>query len=609
MNLFKNIRLFMKKVTYKNKFTIISTFLIIVTLLYYQFSEKKWEEPEGVIKSDVKGYYAYLPLVFIFDDLAIEHPEKLGENVWFQEDENGVRVVKYTCGMSIMYSPFFFLAHGYVHLKGLPKDGYSSPYSFAIAMSSFFYVIIGLFFLSKLLLIYFKDIAVAISLIVLYLGTNLFHYTASTMTYSHSYSFSLIVVFMYFTLRWKQQPKVYSAIILGISSGLIVLIRPIDIILLLFFFFFGDKSIQHTIKQLFQKKGQTLLMLLCFFIILSPQFLYFKYISGSFLYYSYTGEKFYFLQPHLIDSVFSFRNGWLVYSPLMSLAIIGFLFLSKMHNRSKIIIVGGFIIYYYIITSWWCWWYAGFGNRAFINLYPFLSIPIASLLEIIFTKKIILRWVVSTFILIGVFLNIFQNYQYENAAIHWDAMTKEAYIDSFGRTRPSQLFSTFLRHPAADFALLGKDAIYEPKIDTINKLSFNFNNQNLLDSNLIQFWQSKTTFLGNGALYIPDNLEFVFNQTIDVKNSNSVYVELWVKNSDSIVLVLSGDENNSFYANSNEIYKTKNEWKLVHLYATLPNNHNFEKLNFYIWNIEFNEFYMDNFSCSSMFIDYFIKEI
>ncbi len=54
-------------------------------------------------------------------------------------------------------------------------------------------------------------------------------------------------------------------------------------------------------------------------------------------------------------------------------------------------------------------------------------------------------------------LGIFNNFKYYYGAIHWDSMTKEAYLDSFGRVRPSARFYDLLEAPDYDKAREGAD--------------------------------------------------------------------------------------------------------------------------------------------------------
>ena len=61
---------------FKNILTTLTGFIILIAVLFFQFSEKQWDDKEKIIASDVQGYYGYLPALFIHNDLLLEHPEK-----------------------------------------------------------------------------------------------------------------------------------------------------------------------------------------------------------------------------------------------------------------------------------------------------------------------------------------------------------------------------------------------------------------------------------------------------------------------------------------------------------------------------------------------------
>ena len=60
-----------------------------------------------------------------------------------------------------------------------------------------FYLIFGLFFLRKTLLLFFSEFIASIVLVVLVVGTNLLYYSSSEPCMSHAYSFSLISIFIF----------------------------------------------------------------------------------------------------------------------------------------------------------------------------------------------------------------------------------------------------------------------------------------------------------------------------------------------------------------------------------------------------------------------------
>jgi len=77
-----------------NILSIITGFLIVIIITSIQFYTKRWEKEMGVIRSDAKGYYGYLPAAFIHHDLKFEHPEVYAAennntNVYFSTTPEG----------------------------------------------------------------------------------------------------------------------------------------------------------------------------------------------------------------------------------------------------------------------------------------------------------------------------------------------------------------------------------------------------------------------------------------------------------------------------------------------------------------------------------------
>ncbi len=424
-----------------------SILLVLGVIVGVGLNLKLWKFESRVIAHDVKTYYAYLPALFIYQDIGLDTlnvDNSLNDRISAMKSPNGRNYLRYSMGNAILYAPFFLSAHIVTPLFDFEQDGYSPPYKIALLISCAIYLFIGLLFLRKYLLEFYSGYIVALSLFAVVIGTNLLFYSTIEAPMTHAYSFSLIAIFIYLTPKWYKSPSLTKALLIGALFGLIVLIRPSNVILLIFFILYGVDSVSELKKRVFlfiRKYYLILLMLVIFFMVWLPQFLYWKYVSGHYLFYSYSDQGFYFGDPQIIKSLFSYRKGWLVYTPIMGLAIIGLFFLRKYQKGMTLPIAIFLVLNIYILSSWFQWYFGGsFGLRAYIDSYSILVIPFAALCQYMFSRKL---WVKISFLVIVlslVYLNIFQTRQYYTGAIHWVNMNKEAYWETFGKLYPTERF-------------------------------------------------------------------------------------------------------------------------------------------------------------------------
>lgn len=409
------------------------------------------------IAYDVKNYYCYLPAIFIHHDIYLNYYDQ--DSIHFKSEieplkiSNGNNLIKTTCGVAIYYSPFFFIAHAYSLLWGQP-DGYSTPYKMWLILGGAFYCCLALFFLRKILLRYFSETATALTLLSICLGTNLFYYAYFEGLMSHVYAFFSFVMVLWFTLRWHEKPVWYNSLALGFFCGMSLLVRPSDGIILLIPLLFDIYS-RETFRnklELFKKEFPQVMLVATVFILPNlVQMCYWKTITGHWIFYSYLEENFDWLHPHIIDGIFSYRKGWLVYTPIMTFAVAGLYFLRKKLKEFYLPIVFFSILNIFIIFSWWSWWYGGsFGMRPMVESYALLALPMAMIFEILLRKKI-LRF--SLVVVVGclIALNQIQTFQYRHNILHWDSMTKQAYWYVFLKIKLTnedrQTLATMLQSP------------------------------------------------------------------------------------------------------------------------------------------------------------------
>jgi len=449
-----------------NKYTLLVFLIIALVYIWTVFNISRWSK-NLVINNDIVSYYSYLPAAFIYNDLSFSFVDSLPAGfegrIWVQTTPSGDRVQKMTMGLSVLYAPFFFIAHSLAQIIDLNANGYSEIYSMFLCFAGLFYGLLGLFILSKILLRFFNDKITALVILILAFGTNFFYYVTNEGEMSHSFSFFLFSLFFYFSLEWNKNQSIKNTISLGLTGGLIILVRPTNGVALLVPILFGIYDLK-TLKSacnLYVKNWFKLLIIgLIVFLIFLPQLLYWNYATGNFLFYSYGKEGFFFSKPQIINGLFSYRKGWLVYTPIMLFAMAGIPMLFKKMKDFSVAITIFFILNIYIIFSWWSWWYGGgFGARPLIESYVFLSIPLAVFIDFIFKQIKPIKYLFGILVFLFLSLNLFQTWQYRRTIIHWDSMTEEAYWAVFGKQHFPENYKDLIQTPDYQKALEGETEI------------------------------------------------------------------------------------------------------------------------------------------------------
>jgi hypothetical protein len=459
----------------------ISIGLILILVFLTNFRHSRYNHPERVIEWDIKSYYAWLPAVFIYNDLSLEFRraeiEKFGDLIWPIETPTGKHAIITTMAMSVLYSPFFAIAHTVAKLTSWEADGYSRPYRFALTFSALFYLWAGLLFLRGVLRRYFSEYIVAATIIAVTLGTNLFYYSSYEAPLTHAYNFSLIAAFIWLTIRFYDKPSLKYIILGGLLSGFITLIRPVNIIVLVLFFLWDIRSFRDLRERtsFFLNRGHwVLLMAAGFILVWIPQFIYWHWVSGSIFYFTYgeAGGRFFFNNPQIFSILFSVKKGWLVYTPIMLFSLIGIVILIVKKTGPGTAIAIFMILNIYILSSWWNWWFGGgFGLRSFVDSYSILAIPMGAFIAAASRQAKMIRAPLFGILALLLVFNLFQTRQYVNNAIHWWWMNRDAYWETFLKLRPTERYWSLITFPDHDLARQGiyREVQQEPKEPVVSK--------------------------------------------------------------------------------------------------------------------------------------------
>ncbi len=423
-------------------------FIIGITLLVFLVTTNiNWggDRSKNIIRSDAKCYYLYLPGAFIYNDLNFKFVQEIEYGTYKDEFNcrdcreyiDGKAFSKVTAGVALAQMPFFLGGHVYAHIAGFPADGYSKPYQICITISAVFYLFIGLWFLNLLLTTYqIKSTNRIIVMLCCVFGTNLLYYTIGEPGLSHIYSFALVNMVAYYFRRYFLTGIAKYIIWSGILLGMIVLIRPVNIIILPgMLALAGDRqNLLHKFRLLKQKYQALIISFLCFCALIGLQVAIFMIQTGRPWVDTYGNESFDFTRPEIINILFSYKKGLFLYTPLYLISLAGLFFMYKKQKWGVITIAIFLIFFTYIVSSWWSWWYGGsFSSRVYVDILMFFMLPLSFLMEA--AKKKLHRML----LIIGLFLIIalcqVQTYQYRYYIIHWENMTKEKYWDNFFRLK------------------------------------------------------------------------------------------------------------------------------------------------------------------------------
>jgi hypothetical protein len=448
--------------------------LLLILLLFAVLLSLRLTKPfDNALSWDTKGYYLYLPAAFIYDDPGIRNLEWVEDiqqrygttaTLYFlNRQEFGDHVIKYTGGMAMLYAPFFLVGHAVaVLLPEVLADGFSLPYQVALSLGMFVYVFLALWFWRLLLHRYFKPLTVLLTLFLVVAGTNLLHQFAFAGLMAHTPLVFLFALLLWGTVRFydnlSREPERRLAafgrpfslpgpagmrwwVLCGLVAGLISLIRPTEAVAVVLVFLWGTGSAKDLKKRLaffLRRPAWLLLFFGTMFLMVLPQLVYWKGLTGQWLYYSYdnAGEGLDLLYPHTWKFLFSFRKGWLVYTPLMVFALAGFFTLYRKDRGLFFPVAVFFLLSLYLMSSWTTWWYAGgcFSSRAIISAYPALSLPLASLLEWLQKQGRARRFALWLVMGLLILLNLFQTWQFHRGIITLETMTRAYYFRTFLKT-------------------------------------------------------------------------------------------------------------------------------------------------------------------------------
>lgn len=366
-----------------------------VLLFLFFFSYNPGEElyRSKVVRSDGKGYFAYLPAVVAHQDLTWEAstkdestlPESRNQH-YLHKNQDGVLFDKYYPGVAILQVPFYALGY-------LLESTFNSGNSYGLLpilffhIGSLFYGILGFILLKAFLKrIFERKNFISFVSVILFFGSNLFYQPVFHPSFSHHYSFAMMCLFALITRVYLDKSTLKNALLLGVSLGLVFLVRPTNglIVFAIPFFLMSWQNTQNFLRSIFTIKNLHLFSAIIGFSICLLLLFILNYLQTGFVFnWSYQGEGFNFANPQIWKTLFSFRTGLFIHIPMLLISLLGFYFAYKKEGG---FIVLSWLFYFallvYLTASWWCWDYGGsWGHRVFTEQMLIFAPPMVLLFQ------------------------------------------------------------------------------------------------------------------------------------------------------------------------------------------------------------------------------------
>lgn len=368
-----------------------------------------------LIVGDGIYYYVYLRSAVIDGDLDLlndytiyqsfntEDPVKKQEML-DRKTPTGMAANLFSVGPAVLWSPVYLLTRGIAAVLGRAGDGFSYWDQAPILFLSIGYGFVGVLLLYRVLAGMFTRFAAFISLLGIWLATNVVYYMGISPSASHVLSFFTSALFVYLWWRGRNGRTRANWFVWGLSAGLMTLVRWQDILIgvLALLEWVADSRWQIAdggrrtngerrttdTRQRMNWSGlwsaviNGALFVVALGLAFLPQMYAWQVLYGSPITAPQGGGFFQFLHPELLNVWFSTKRGLFSWSPILIFGLVGFV---PLYRKNRLLGAAALVIFVLesyvnsIVNDWWGG--EAFGARRFISLMPFFALGLAAFVD------------------------------------------------------------------------------------------------------------------------------------------------------------------------------------------------------------------------------------
>ena len=360
------------------------------------------------IRGDGVGYYAYARAPLIEHSLDFTHDYQ-SANDSFREGrlgENGQPKAQFrtrtghldnhfTVGPAILWSPFLIIAHCGVLIArlmglGVPANGFSGPYRYAMALSTGLYGFLALLISFRLARKYVGPVWSFVATIAIWWASSLPVYMYFNPSWSHAHSAFAVALFLWYWDATREGRSLAQWLLLGGIVGLMLDVYYPNLMVVSVLAVEGVWQYASILRRglpLSPRFQELLIRHLLFglmvVVLMIPTFVS-RWIvyGGPFESGYYSIRDFLWRSPVFLSVLFSSNHGLLSWTPLLGLAILGLFFFAFRLPEVGTPFLSAVVAFYLFISFYPDWaGISSYGNRFFVSLTPLFVVGLAYLLE------------------------------------------------------------------------------------------------------------------------------------------------------------------------------------------------------------------------------------
>lgn len=383
---------------------------------------------------DPSFYYAQLKSPIIDRDLDFFGDTDTG-GIETEPTATGLQPSAWPLGTAILWSPFFLTAHWITTIVSPSiADGFSDPYIAFVSMGTFFYALLAVYVIYKIINRYTSDRLTSIMVCILcFAATPMFFYTFRQPITAHitTLLFTSLIVLVFIIFDEDRLSTKFSGIIFGVLLGMAVINRWTGMFIgILPIIYYGNLFYRNYkiggLKTTRPILIQILVFIATFIVTISPQIILWYKLYGSILIIPQSSSTWItdIRDFNLIRIYFSDNRGLLTWAPFMMLGTIGIFWIKNPRLR------WGSVIYVFLLTlvlSLRDDWYGGglYGTRFFLELMPIIAMGFVSLLSWVNIKPVFKRWLLIVFTILAVLQQYILMHTIEfGSDLGWDVLKR-----------------------------------------------------------------------------------------------------------------------------------------------------------------------------------------